>query len=150
MSIKAAVWVPGTIVEAERPGPWINMTRAGWGTHFRMANMSNWFHVPLTTPVILDGARPKLSKSFLFFSTKGNAKITAIHFYDGQKKVKTIENLSLQGDHYTMPDAINNWIIDPPLTVLYSLGISICVEFGKTNQLVPEVVFYSIGADFSS
>ncbi len=147
MPLKAAMWVPGTIVEAENPGPWINMTRAGWGTHFRMRKMGNWFHVPLTTPVVLDDVRPKLVQAFLLFSTKGNATITRIHFYDGPNNVKQIENLSLQGDHKAI-DAMNRFIIDPPLTVLYSLGISVNVMFGETAQVVPEVVFYSVGGDF--
>lgn len=150
MSLKAAMWVSGTSVEPERTGSWLNTTRAGWGSHFRTANTSNWFHIPITTPVILEDQRPHLSKAFVFFATKGNAKITAVHFYDGQKKVKALDNLALQGDHFAAPDATNSWVLSPALTVSYSLGISVCVEFGAFNQVVPEVVFYSAGADFTA
>jgi hypothetical protein len=148
MVVKAAMWVHGTIVEVENPGPWLNVNRAGWGTHFKTANSSHWFHIPFTTPVILDDVRPLLGKIFVFYKTLGDAKITNVHMYDGHKKVKSFDNLSLQGDHFANIDASNSWIISPPLTIWYGLGISVGVQFGKTGTAVPEIVFYTAGADF--
>ncbi len=148
MAIKAAMWVHGTIVEAENPGPWINISRKGWGTHFKMANQNNWFHIPFTTPVMLDDARPRLGKIFVFYETKGDAKITNVHIYDGKTKVKAFDSLSLTGNHSSNIDTNNTWTISPTITILYGLGISVGVQFGAFVTEVPEIIFYAAGADF--
>lgn len=152
MALKAAIWIQGTIVEAENPGPWINVARKGWGTHFKMADQMNWFHIPFSTPVILDDVRPLLEKIFVFYETRGDARITNVHIYDGKTMVKAFDGLSLSGDRSASISARNSWAISPPITIRYGLGISIAVQFGPAPTVattpIPEIIFYTAGADF--
>jgi len=157
MALKAAAWVHGTIVEVENPGllaPIISMWKRGWGTHFWGKEESyNWFHIPFTTPVIVDNIRPTLAKVFVFYKTDGWAKITNVHVYDGPRKVKTFEGLALSGDHSTAIDASNSWVINPPIQIMYGLGLSVGVEFGPVDNAGmpwPEILFTAAGADFQT
>ena len=149
MPVKAAMWVHGNDVQAEYVGPWLNIARRGWGTHFKTAGSKNWFHIPFTTPVILENIRPKLAKIIIYYKTVGDAKIEAVHIYDSEDDVKKFDNLTLQGNHSGVVDSQNSWILNPPLTINFGLGLSVKVSFGKTNNnIVPEIMFYSAGADF--
>ncbi|MCJ7515532.1 MAG: hypothetical protein MUO89_06150 [Dehalococcoidia bacterium] len=159
MPLKAAMWVHGTIVEVEYPERLApvsidGLVRRGWGTHFwGNENTANWFHIPITTPVILDDIRPPLIKVFVFYKTEGNAKITNIHVYDGRSRVKAFDGLALSGDHSGGGgvDASNSWVVEPPITILYGLGISVGVEFGSQVNIDipwPEILFTTAGADF--
>ena len=110
MAIKAAMWVHGTVVEAENPVH--SIARKGWGTHFVIPPPpipagENWFHIPIPPPVILDDRRPKLTKVFVFFRTT-DAKVDRIHFYDGPTAFKVIDDLNLQGEHSRAIDTSNS------------------------------------------
>jgi hypothetical protein len=149
MALKAAMWVHGTIVEAEFPV--LTVSRKGWGTSFTGHELTtNWFHIPIITPVILDDIRPLLAKVFVFYRAT-NARITNLHVYDGAKKVKSLDALNLSGDHSISIDASNNWDVTPPLGIKFGLSISVGVEFLKpataTNPSA-EILFTSAGADF--
>src|SRR5437870_3929691 len=79
--LKAAIWTHGTIVEPEETPD--STSRKGWGISFTgRPGTSNWFHIPVATPVILDDLRPPLVKVFVFYKT-GASRITNIHVYDG-------------------------------------------------------------------
>jgi uncharacterized protein DUF6623 len=162
MAIKAAMWVHGHNVLPEYvdrldniPGAGVNGLRKGWGVTFRGQGHSfNWFHFSMPTPVILDDTRPPLKKIFVFYKTN-HSKVTAIHLWDGIRKIHEIGNLNLQGDHTIGTDASNNWIINPPLTIVYGLGISIGVQFsGFIDTPEPgiffEIMFSSAGADYGN
>lgn len=157
IALKAAMWVHGTNVEVEYPENLAPVSgdgiiKRGWGTHFwGKENTKNWFHIPFTNPVILNGDRPKLVKVFVFYKTEGWAKITNIHVYDGPRKVKWFDGLNLSGNHMGGIDANNSWAITPPLTIYYGLGISVGVEFGPKDAVDipwPEILFTTAGADF--
>lgn len=159
MSLKAAFWVNGNAVRSQDSGLWLNEVHLGDGSHFKTAlgaedpaNLGKntlWFHIPITTPVIIDDIRPKLAKVFLCYRTTGNSKLRAIHLYDGGTKVGGWEGMSLEGDHpQTALDANNTWVLNP-MTILFGLGLSVQVWFGLTeNGIIPEFLFYAAGADF--
>jgi hypothetical protein len=148
MSLKAAIWTHGNTVYAQSPGPHLNTIKSGWGTHFKTANSDHWFHFPFAAPIILDDIRPALGKIFVLYATNGDAKLTAVHIYDGQKKIKEFSNLLLQGNHYAGIDSSNTWIITPVTTIYFGLGISVAIHFGAAAAVIPEIIFYSAGADF--
>lgn len=115
-------------------------------------NDRNWFHVPIATPVILDGVRPKLQKVFVFYKA-GLALITNLHIWDGSRIVKSFNNLALTGDHSANIDNDNTWDINPPITILFGLGLSIGVQFLQDNPSDPNnpfgsILFTTAGADF--
>ena len=71
MALKAAMWVHGTATEVEFPQNLHSdgIMREGIGTHFFSgAGTFNWFHIPIPTPVVLDGVRPTLVGVFLFYN----------------------------------------------------------------------------------
>lgn len=168
MTLKAAMWVHGTIVEAKDPSKLVSITRKGKGTDVvGMQNTYNWFHFPIATPVILDDQRPALVKVFVFYNTKvpplpgppppGPAQqpplITDVRVYDGPNKVKEFNNLTLSGDHDSTIDQWNSWVVDPPVTIRYGLGLSVHVHFRPPFLPAPistyGIRFTSAGADFA-
>ena len=151
MALKAAMWAHGTIVQVEFPERLVanGLIQKGWGAHIQgLPGTTNWFHFPITTPVILDDVRSALGKVFVLYATVGPARITDVHVYDGPKRVKAIDGLYLSGDHSVGIDASNSWAIDPPITIFLGLGISVGVEFGLARiPPAPEILFTAAGAD---
>ena len=140
-----AIWEHGNIVVEENPV--ISMKKWGWGTTIKQNNSSNWFHFPISTPVLLDGQRPELKNIFVFFdafTTANSATITRVDVWDGATRIKIIDNLSSTGDHSKAIDNSNSWIIDPNIVVFYGLSLSVFVTFGNDG----EITFTSAGADF--
>jgi hypothetical protein len=157
MALKAAMWIHGTAAAVEDPNGLIpnGIIREGVGTRFFAHSGSfNWFHMAIPTPVILDGARPKLVKVFVFYRL-GSGRIKNVHIWDGPARVKEFNGLNLWGDHPGSIDASNSWTISPPLTIKFGLGISIGIQF-NTNIDTPDTVdkleflTTTAGADFES
>jgi hypothetical protein len=143
------MWVHGTAVHAEDQdlGQFLQPAkryRRGWGTHF-VGGPTNWYHIPIPTPALLSDVRPQLVSVFVFFNTIGT-EITNVHIWDGGTLVKYFNGLSLTGHHTNGIDAANSWAISPALTIRYSLGISVRVEY--LDVVGAEVVFTTAGADF--
>jgi hypothetical protein len=145
MTLKAAMRIHGTIVKPENPPALVDLK--GWGISFGDQNTSNWFHIPIPTPVILDDARPQLVKVFVLYMAGSSTMITNVHVYDGPRSVAMFDGLSLNGDHHWAIDASNHWVINPPLTILYGLGLSIGVVFGLNFG---GILFTTAGADFQA
>jgi hypothetical protein len=145
-----AMWVHGSSVKMEREGYFVSKQRAGNGAIFR-THGKEWFHFSIPTPVILNGQRSRLKKVFVFYKTEGTAKITAIHVYDAGKKIDTISNLGLSGDHSKSDDKHNSWVVATSPEMKFGLGISVHVDFGPpTNLGVPTIRFTTAGADFET
>ena len=149
MSKIQASWVHGSSVQAEREGYFIAKQRAVYGARFR-GHGKEWFNFAIPTPVILDDQRSSLVKVFVLYQTEGTtAKIIKVHAYDGGKLIKAFDNLSLTGYHSEVVDQSNSWVIKPAYKMMYGLGISVYVDFGKPTQAgVPLIRFVSAGADF--
>jgi hypothetical protein len=148
-------WVHGTIVEAEAPENLASngIRRYGWGTTFHgKSGSTNWFHIPITTPVLIDDHAPDLVKVYVFYKATG-ATITSVHVYDGPRQVKSFDGLRLTGDQSGQPTPANSWEIKPQITIAHGLGITVGVQFStyfdSTPPLPPlEILFTTAGADF--
>lgn len=109
MSIKAAMWVPGTAARVEYPElltwrppvpgaaglppnpPQRDITINGANVTFSQqyqsgAGNSNWFHFPIPTPVILDDTRVQLLQVFIFYVAQV-ARLKSVHVWDGPNRV---------------------------------------------------------------
>ena len=182
MALRIAQWVHGTSVQVEFPElgdpgnpvgnpdatPFTQFTlldgvrRRGEGTYFRAVHptkgyVDNWFHFAIPTPVILDGARPELTRVYVFYATSIYGKLTGaqimnVHLYDGPNIIKEFNDLSLTGAHNGAVDSSNEFQIFPPVLILYGLGVSVRVAFtfdqGFDGPGWPDVLFTSAGADF--
>jgi hypothetical protein len=151
MPIKAAMWVHGNTAIVESPDKIKDVSRMGWGVrYFSKKDKKNWFHFPFTTPVILDDGRPQLTRVFVFYDTT-EAAVTNIHVWDGGRRVREFNELSLEGEHLSAIDDENRWILDPPVTIRYGLSISVGVQF--RGRLIGtfgagQINFSAAGADF--
>jgi len=145
-----AVWVHGTAVEAEDLGALNRIQRVGWGTLFRgKPKVFTWFHISIPTPVIINDVRPRLEKIFVFYKTNG-ASIRKVHVYDGLRMIKAFDNLWLEGDRSGNIAPANTWAFDRPITLGFSLGLSLGVQFavGFDSVVTTEILFTTAGADF--
>ncbi len=149
---KATLCVHGNIVQPEYPEKIDEVSRKGWGTTFwGKEDSTNWFHLPLSQPIELDGQRPKLTKAFLFYHNTTRSPITAVHIYDGPRLIKAFDDLKLSGDHGRTPDRFNTFSITPPSEVHFGLGLSVCVQFPASpgEQTPPRwILFTTAGAEF--
>jgi hypothetical protein len=157
MALKAAMWVHGTATEVEFPQNLHSdgVVREGIGTHFfGGAGTFNWFHIPIPTPVVLDGVRPTLVGVFLFYNVEG--RIRNMHIWDGPFRVKQFDNLNLGGNHLNGIDKDNTWTLTPPITIRFGLKLTIGVEYASLfdpplpGEPRPKIDFLvaAAGADF--
>ena len=152
MPIKAAMWVHGNIVEVENPKPSLKVLRWGAGSRFTETSLDKeeyWFHIPIPTPVILDGLRPPLNKIFIHYDRyKAYAAvyIEEVHIWDGGTK----QGWSYKTDSVDPYPPPKSWVIDPPIMIYYGLGISVKVVFGapSAGSIIRNITFLTAGADF--
>jgi hypothetical protein len=82
-----ASWVQGNALVVENPSDdpgTITISHYGWGTEARMQpGVSQWFHIPIPTPVIVNNQRSRLLRVFLLYKLEGIASIVYLHLYDG-------------------------------------------------------------------
>jgi hypothetical protein len=151
MTPKATLCVHGNIVQPEYPEHIEELSRKGWGTTFwGKEDTSNWFHIPLSLPIQLDGQRPKLTKVFVYFHNSSRSPITAVHVYDGPKLIKSFDDLRLAGEHGRTPDRANTFSLEAPQEINFGLGISVSVQFPSSSDQKPPrwILFTTAGAEF--
>ena len=167
------VWVHGTTVQVESPeklapvdpnsGIVEAVSRRGWGAEFFGKEQTrNWFHISIPTPawmvnpVTQNAGHPQLLRIFFFYKTNGGVYITDWHIYDGPRRIKEIKLTDTVGidpngeDHSAGIDARNKLDINPPLEILFGLGISLGVDFRTKppDYVFPSLLITSAGADF--
>jgi hypothetical protein len=163
-----ASWTPGIgFMPAETPSDTQDVNGIGWtgvvglrqsgGTTFKgKGGTSIWFHAPIATPVIINGARAALERVFVMFqcgdpaaqiATKAGANITDIHVWDGAKRIKTFSGFMLFGDHRTQFDTSTKHEMGTPAPqIFYGVEIAVHVKFSQDQT----VTFVSAGADFNA
>ena len=151
MTPKATLCVHGNIVQPEYPEHIDEVSRKGWGTTFwGKEDTTNWFHIPLSLPIQMDGKKPKLTRAFVYFHNTSRSPITAVHVYDGPRLIKAWDDLKLAGDHGRAADRSNTFLIDPPQEIHFGLGISVAVQFPASPETKPPrwILFTTAGAEF--
>ncbi len=128
--LKALVSVHGNVAVPEYPDRIEEVSRKGWGaTFWGKDSTTNWFHLPFSAPVLLEGGKLKLSRVFLSFHNTSRSPITSIHLYDGPKLLRAFDNLALFGDHVSGVTQANTFHLKTPVELGYGLGISVNVSF---------------------
>src|SRR3954462_14829510 len=111
MTPKATVCVHGNIVNPEYPENIDEVSRKGWGTTFwGKEDTTNWFHIPLSLPILTGGERAKLTRVFVYYHNTTRSPITAVHVYDGPRVIKAYDGLKLSGDHGRALDRSNTFL----------------------------------------
>jgi hypothetical protein len=151
MTPKATICVHGNIVQPEYPEKIDEVSRKGWGTTFwGKEDSTNWFHIPLSLPIQVEGERRKLTRVFVYYHNTTRSPITAVHVYDGPRLIKAFDNLKLSGDHGRAMDKANTFLIDPPTEINFGLSISVSVQFPTSPEQKPPrwILFTTAGAEF--
>lgn len=152
--VREAAWIHGTAVKPERRGDLSNAHVFGYGARFHAEwGKRLWFHAQIPTPAVIDETRPVCAKVFLMFQTK-QAKLEALHVYDGAHKVASFDDLVSEGDHSLALDAANARLLFPCPTIHSGLGLSALFRFGTGlkspgDPTNPWVYFSAAGADFN-
>ena len=159
-----ASWVHGHAVVMEQPpqedGGVFGFNHFGWGTQIVMRpGFARWFHIPIPTPVILDGKRMKLIRFFLQYQQiQGYARsgyIADVHLWDG----RTRKALASANDFKSNPDArIDGHVTyEPHRPIEWWFGLGVSFRLGAhgnvgghfvDNEDAPVLVIGSAGADF--
>jgi len=145
VNLAHASWVHGHSMQIEYPDRLNVMWRAGF--YMRVEGelgTNNWFHFSIPTPVIVNDNRLRVGSVMLRFKTMSkDAIVQDVHIYDGEKKIKTYNNINLSGDHMFKRFDVSN---HPDIK--WGLGISIGVKFGTESAKSHRMEFISAGCDF--
>jgi hypothetical protein len=140
-----AGWVHGSGVQIEVPSALASVTRFAFFTRVvGNPGTSNWLHLAVPTPVIVEGTRLRAGSVLIRFRTgSANAFVHAVHVYDGEGKIANYNGLrrapaSIETQRFAVPGN--------PL-VLWGVGISLGVSFGS-DSTPRNVDIVSAGCDF--
>ena len=84
--IEQASWAHGTDLQIEVDASVASVRRYGFFTRVvGKPNTTNWYHLPIPTPVITHGNRLAIARAMLRFVTGGpSAAVRDVHIYDGE------------------------------------------------------------------
>jgi len=134
----------------------LGLRQSGGATFKGKVGTSNWYHVPIATPVIVAGVRAKLVQVFVMFQcgsqaavTNNNAdlagcNITDVHVWDGPTRIQTFGPFKLFGDHRTRLDTSTMHKLPTPVDIHWGIDLAVQVSFTQDEA----VTFVSAGADF--
>jgi Family of unknown function (DUF6623) len=131
--------------------------RQNGGTTFQGAvGTSNWFHVPIATPVIVAGTRAKLVQVFVMFrcgsaasiaandATIAGCNITEVDVWDGASQIHKFGPFLLFGEHRFRLGTSNTFKLPTPPSVVFGIELAVHVSFTQNEP----ITFASAGADF--
>lgn len=145
MTLTHAMWVHGHSMQIESEDQLYLIRRTGMSIIIGgNSGNYNWFHFAIPTPVIVNGNRLRADSVMVRFkSASADAFVTAIHVYDGEKRIAMYENLHLNPNNWEWP----RFDVPGHPEILWGVGISIQVGFGVEN-VSHKMEFSSAGCDF--
>jgi hypothetical protein len=170
MSIKLAMWLGGNGVQAEF-APLSQRRMAGSGLFGGVDVSTNFFHFPISTPVIVDDRRPLLTRAFVLYRMKFCA-VQSMQLWSGRERRAVFDVTQEAGDVRTHADVDRNQFVEgktmfsmlplhgDPIEMSQGLTITVKVKFdsrlSSTLAGIPidsfrqlgVIEFYSAGADF--
>jgi hypothetical protein len=148
-----ATWVHGNALTVETPDNCAAIHHQGWGTDLLIKpGTQTWFHIPISTPVLINNARAQLVRVFILFESKlGDGFISNVHVYDGASKPQEFNGLHLEGPHRSGIDGANTFTLARPHSVAFGIGITFrfVAAVGIDSVVGPFLVrVATAGADF--
>jgi hypothetical protein len=143
--IEQASWAHGTDLQIELPANVGSVRRYGFFTRVvGKPNTTNWYHLPIPTPVITHGNRLAIARAMLRFVTGGpSATVRDVHIYDGESRIAAHQFVNLSG---SQPFAVFGVAHKPD--VFWGTGISIGVTTGGGTAAERRIDVISGGIDF--
>lgn len=144
-AIEHASWAHGTDLQIEVDSAVESVRRYGFYTRVvGRANTTNWYHLPIPTPVITKGNRLAAARAMLRFVTGGpNAVVRDVHVYDGSSRIAAHQFVNLSG---SQPFAVFGVAHKPD--VFWGTGISIGVRTGGGTAAQRRIDLITGGIDF--
>ncbi len=146
-----ASWTHGNNLTVESPENLDSVGHYGWGGDMLIKpGKSSWFHIPIPTPVIVNGNRSLLQRVFIMFQCT-QCSIRNLHVYDGSSKVQEFNNLMYDGEHRTSLDTQNTYNLSNQHIVIWGIGITFfCVaDIGFDSKIPPpRLILGAAGGDF--
>lgn len=94
------VWIHGTNVQVQNSDFISTLVRQGSGTRIEgRKGMSGTVHFALPTPMFVSEGRLSIRSVVLDFISGRGASVTAVHVWDGRRRIASFEGLSLYGEH---------------------------------------------------
>jgi hypothetical protein len=143
--IEHACWAHGTGLQIEVDSAVESLRRYGFFTRVvGRPNTTNWYHLPIPTPVITEGNRLAIARAMLRFITGGtNAVVRDVHIYDGSSRIAAHQSVNLSG---SQPFAVFGVAHKPE--VFWGTGISIGVTTGAGTATQRRIDVMTGGIDF--
>lgn len=144
-AIEQASWAHGTDLTIELQDNVASVRRYGFFTRVvGKPNTTNWYHLPIPTPVITHGNRLAIARAMLRFVTGGqSATVRDVHIYDGESRIAAHQFVNLSG---SQPFAVFGIAHKPD--VFWGTGISIGVTTGTGTAAERRIDVISGGIDF--
>jgi len=161
-----ASWVHGNAVVAEQPaeddGNVFEFNHFGWGTQIVLRpGSARWFHIPIPTPVFLDGKRMKLIRVFLQWEQiRGfahSAHIEDAHLWDGRNRIAKASDIGFKTSGFATLPGHNTYELRQSKEWAFGVGLSFkLAALGNVGghflegSEAPVVVIGAAGADFEA
>ena len=144
-AIEQASWAHGTDLQIEVDSAVESMRKFGFFTRVvGKPNTTNWYHLPIPTPVITKGNRLSIARAMLRFVTGGSSAVVRdVHVYDGSSRIAAHQFVNLSGNQ---PFAVFGVAHKPD--VFWGTGISIGVTTGTGTASQRRIDLISGGIDF--
>ena len=144
-AIEQASWVHGTDLQIEVDSAVESMRRYGFFTRVvGKPNTTNWYHLPVPTPVITKDNRLSIARAMLRFVTGGSSAVVRdVHIYDGSSRIAAHQAVNLSG---SQPFAVFGVAHKPD--VFWGNGISIGVTTGSGTATERRIDVISGGIDY--
>jgi len=144
LPIAHAMWTHGTDLHVEVDANVESIQRFGFFTRVvGKPNTTNWYHVAIPTPVIVDGDRLAFARAMLRMITGGpGAVVRDVHVYDGSARIAAHQAVNLSGN---LPFAVLGVPHEP--NVFWGAGTSIGVRTGSGTATERRMDFISAGID---
>lgn len=151
MTTLYSFWTHGTALTVESPENVSYIGYFGWGADMDInPGKSSWFHIPLTSPQMLNSDTVRILRTYLFFNAF-NCSIRNVHVYDGSMIIHEYNDLSLNGEHRIKKDNSNTFNLLREHTMHSGIGISLfcSAEIGFDSQIPqPRLIIGTAGADY--
>ncbi len=143
--IEQASWAHGTDLRIELDSAVESVRRYGFFTRVvGKPDTTNWYHLPVPTPVITHGNRLAICRAMLRFVTGGSSAVVRdVHIYDGEARIAAHQFVNLSG---SQPFAAFGVAHKPD--VFWGTGISIGVQTGSGTADERRIDLISGGIDF--
>jgi hypothetical protein len=121
--------------------------RQGFGVTFTIpAGRSEWIHLPIPTPVIVENDRATLDKVLVLFHARQNSAIAELHVFDGPRRITRVSEMRSQGDHSQGVDSKNAFTVRQA-NIAFGIGVTLLVQ-NLSGSSDSEFFISSFGGDF--